>query len=171
MREKRTEWTSEGELPVEIPLPDSFHFHSIFTCPVSKEQSTEDNPPMLLTCGHCLCKNSLLRLAKADGQKIKCPYDPFIRGGWLIVGIVLLRFMQRMLCRLFFKMALGDWHSSLYWWDRLYWIYSLRWRLSQWLWRRRDVDTVRHGWEKEEWAMKIMFATMVSLASSNKFRY
>lgn len=75
MREKRTEWTSEGELPVEIPLPDSFHFHSIFTCPVSKEQSTEDNPPMLLTCGHCLCKNSLLRLAKADGQKIKCPYD------------------------------------------------------------------------------------------------
>lgn len=74
MREKRTEWTSEGELPVEIPLPDSFHFHSIFTCPVSKEQSTEDNPPMLLTCGHCLCKNSLMRLAKGDGQKIKCPY-------------------------------------------------------------------------------------------------
>ena len=74
MREKRTEWTSEGELPVEIPLPDNFHFHSIFTCPVSKEQSTEDNPPMLLTCGHCLCKNSLMRLAKADGQKIKCPY-------------------------------------------------------------------------------------------------
>lgn len=74
MREKRTEWTSEGELPVEIPLPDSYHFHSIFTCPVSKEQSTEDNPPMLLFCGHCVCKNSLMRLAKADGQKIKCPY-------------------------------------------------------------------------------------------------
>jgi E3 ubiquitin-protein transferase RMND5 len=74
MREKRTEWTSEGELPVEIPLPDAYRFHSIFTCPVSKEQSTEENPPMLLTCGHCLCKNSLLKLAKADGQKIKCPY-------------------------------------------------------------------------------------------------
>ena len=74
MREKRTEWTSEGELPVEIPLPDAYRFHSIFTCPVSKEQSTEDNPPMLLTCGHCLCKNTLMRLAKGDGQKIKCPY-------------------------------------------------------------------------------------------------
>jgi len=76
MREKRTEWTSEGELPVEIPLPEQFHFHSIFTCPVSKEQSTEENPPMLLSCGHCLCKNSLMRLGKADGQKIKCPYVP-----------------------------------------------------------------------------------------------
>lgn len=74
MKEKRTEWTSEGELPVEIPLGEKFHFHSIFTCPVSKEQSTEENPPMLLSCGHCLCKNSLLRLAKADGQRIKCPY-------------------------------------------------------------------------------------------------
>ena len=74
MREKRTEWTSEGELPVEIPLPEKYHFHSIFTCPVSKEQSTEENPPMLLSCGHCLCKNSLMRLAKTEGQKIKCPY-------------------------------------------------------------------------------------------------
>jgi hypothetical protein len=76
MKEKRTEWTSEGELPVEIPLGERFAFHSIFTCPVSKEQGTEENPPMLLSCGHCLCKNSLLRLAKADGQKIKCPYVP-----------------------------------------------------------------------------------------------
>jgi hypothetical protein len=75
MRDKRTEWSSEGELPVEIPLPETFHFHSIFTCPVSKEQSTEKNPPMLLTCGHCFCKNSLARLTKSENQKIKCPYD------------------------------------------------------------------------------------------------
>ena len=90
MREKRTEWTSEGELPVEIPLPEQYHFHSIFTCPVSKEQSTEENPPMLLSCGHCLCKNSLMRLGKADGQKIKCPYDPPPPGAreGLMVGIV-----------------------------------------------------------------------------------
>ena len=114
MKEKRTEWTSEGELPVEIPLGEKFHFHSIFTCPVSKEQSTEENPPMLLTCGHCLCKNSLLRLAKADGQKIKCPYGspaythPFCfaffgLGRGLILVIVRLRFMRGMHCRLFFK--------------------------------------------------------------------
>src|SRR5579859_3503145 len=76
MREKRTEWTSEGELPVEIPLPEKYHFHSIFTFPVSKEKSTEEKPTMLLSCGHCLCKNSLMRLVKGDGQKIKCPYGP-----------------------------------------------------------------------------------------------
>ena len=33
-----------------------FVFHSIFACPVSKDQSTRDNPPMLLPCGHVLCR-------------------------------------------------------------------------------------------------------------------
>jgi E3 ubiquitin-protein transferase RMND5 len=81
MREKHTEWSSEGELPVEIPLPANYHFHSIFTCPVSKEQSTEQNPPMLLTCGHCFCKMSLARLTKSENQKIKCPYVRWAEGG------------------------------------------------------------------------------------------
>ncbi len=31
-------------------------FYSIFACPVSKEQSSEENPPMMLPCGHVLCK-------------------------------------------------------------------------------------------------------------------
>ncbi|CAK36899.1 uncharacterized protein An01g03610 [Aspergillus niger] len=30
MKAKRTEWTTENELPVEIPLPPSYLFHSIF---------------------------------------------------------------------------------------------------------------------------------------------
>lgn len=41
------EWTSAGELPVEIPLSDDRRFHSVFSCPVSKEQGTEENPPMV----------------------------------------------------------------------------------------------------------------------------
>ncbi|KAH9880634.1 hypothetical protein IAQ61_000928 [Plenodomus lingam] len=45
MKEKRTEWTTQNELPVEIPLPSQYHFHSIFVCPVSKEQTTDANPP------------------------------------------------------------------------------------------------------------------------------
>ncbi|KAF2454748.1 CTLH/CRA C-terminal to lish motif domain-containing protein [Lineolata rhizophorae] len=74
MREKRTEWTSRDELPIEVPLPPDFHFHSIFVCPVSKEQSTDRNPPMMMPCGHVICKESLQRISK--GARFKCPYCP-----------------------------------------------------------------------------------------------
>lgn len=74
MKEKRTEWTTQVEMPVEIPLPPSYHFHAIFVCPVSKEQTTENNPPMMMPCGHVVAKESLMRLSKA--QRFKCPYCP-----------------------------------------------------------------------------------------------
>lgn len=74
MKEKRTEWTTQHELPVEIPLPASMTFHAIFVCPVSKEQATEENPPMMMPCGHVVAKESLGRLSK--GGRFKCPYCP-----------------------------------------------------------------------------------------------
>ncbi|EOD52017.1 Rmnd5a protein [Neofusicoccum parvum] len=74
MREKKTEWTSQNELPVEIPLPPSYYFHSIFVCPVSKEQTTDQNPPMMMPCGHVIAKESLDRISK--GARFKCPYCP-----------------------------------------------------------------------------------------------
>ncbi|EGD98616.1 hypothetical protein TESG_06096 [Trichophyton tonsurans CBS 112818] len=74
MKEKRTEWTSQNELPVEIPLPHSYQYHSIFVCPVSKEQTTDTNPPMLMPCGHVIAHQSLMRISK--GNKFKCPYCP-----------------------------------------------------------------------------------------------
>jgi hypothetical protein len=49
---------------VEIPLPLPYRYHSIFACPVSKEQSTAQNPPMLLPCGHVIARESLMRLAR-----------------------------------------------------------------------------------------------------------
>ncbi|EED16806.1 regulator of gluconeogenesis Rmd5, putative [Talaromyces stipitatus ATCC 10500] len=74
MKAKRTEWTTQDELPVEIPLPRSYLFHSIFVCPVSKEQTTDQNPPMMMPCGHVIALESLQRISK--GNKFKCPYCP-----------------------------------------------------------------------------------------------
>lgn len=73
-KSKHTEWTSQHELPAETPLPPSYQFHSIFVCPVSKEQTTDTNPPMMLPCCHVIAQESLQRLSK--GAKFKCPYCP-----------------------------------------------------------------------------------------------
>ncbi|KAA8574770.1 hypothetical protein EYC84_004019 [Monilinia fructicola] len=75
VKEKRTEWTTETELPVEIALPRSMIFHPIFVCPVSKEQTSETNPPMMMPCGHVVARESLNKLGKS-GSRFKCPYCP-----------------------------------------------------------------------------------------------
>lgn len=74
MRINRTDWTTAEEMPVPIPLPPAFIFHSIFVCPVSKEQATDRNPPMMMPCAHVICKESLE--AHSKGSKFKCPYCP-----------------------------------------------------------------------------------------------
>ncbi|KAF9556268.1 hypothetical protein EC968_008365 [Mortierella alpina] len=77
MKAKKTEWSQQSELPVEINLTDETKFHSIFVCPVSKEQASEDNPPMMMACGHVICKESLLKLSRGlNSSKFKCPYCP-----------------------------------------------------------------------------------------------
>ena len=64
MKEKRTEWSTAQELPVEIPLPNDYRYHSVFACPVSKEQATDANPPMMMPCGHVVADQTLRRLCK-----------------------------------------------------------------------------------------------------------
>lgn len=67
------EW---DELPMEIPLPSDKRFHSVFVCPVSKEQATDTNPPLMLSCGHVINTESFQRLVKGGRRTAKCPYCP-----------------------------------------------------------------------------------------------
>lgn len=73
-RAKGTAWTTADELAFETPLPRRMVYHSIFVCPVSKEQTTEANPPMMIPCGHVLARETLQKLCK--GTRFKCPYCP-----------------------------------------------------------------------------------------------
>ncbi|KAI9470604.1 MAG: CTLH/CRA C-terminal to lish motif domain-containing protein, partial [Benjaminiella poitrasii] len=78
MHNKKTEWSAQNELPVEIPLMEELRYHSVFACPVSKEQATDTNPPMMMPCGHVICKESLTRLSRNSrtSSRFKCPYCP-----------------------------------------------------------------------------------------------
>ena len=73
---KKQSWTTCEQLPVEIELGPEFIYRSIFACPVSKEQSTPQNPPVLLPCGHVLCRDSVFKIAKGASRNFKCPYCP-----------------------------------------------------------------------------------------------
>merc|ERR1739838_31632 len=66
--------TNSDELPVEIALDDSQRYHSVFSCPILKMQSTDSNPPIRLTCGHVISQEALSKLV--TGTKVKCPYCP-----------------------------------------------------------------------------------------------
>ena len=73
-RQVPTVWTAKDELPIEIELDRKKQFHSIFACPILRQQSSETNPPMRLVCGHVISKDALNKLA--NSSKLKCPYCP-----------------------------------------------------------------------------------------------
>lgn len=70
-------WQLRDELPVEIDLGRKLQFHSTFSCPILKQQSTESNPPMKLLCGHVISRDALHKLSgSSNANKLKCPYCP-----------------------------------------------------------------------------------------------
>ncbi len=66
-------WNAKDELPIEIDIGPN-RYHSIFACPILRQQTTDINPPMRLTCGHCISRDALNKLS--SGHKLKCPYCP-----------------------------------------------------------------------------------------------
>jgi len=65
--------------PSCIELGREHQFHSVFVCPVSKDQGTHDNPPVLLKCGHVIshsAMNKMLRSRLNRAGRIKCPTCP-----------------------------------------------------------------------------------------------
>lgn len=66
-------------LPIEIKLPKRLRYHSVFSCPILREQTTLNNPPMRLVCGHVISKDARDKMADnshTHGHLIKCPYCP-----------------------------------------------------------------------------------------------
>ncbi|KAF7995065.1 hypothetical protein HCN44_004537 [Aphidius gifuensis] len=67
-------WNGKDELPIEIDLGQQSRYHSVFACPILRQQSTENNPPMKLVCGHVISRDALNKLTSSN--KLKCPYCP-----------------------------------------------------------------------------------------------
>jgi len=68
--------SGEEKAIAEVDLGPEYQFHSVFACPVSREQSTPDSPPILLPCGHVIGKLSMVKLFRGSASKFKCPYCP-----------------------------------------------------------------------------------------------
>ncbi|XP_076164727.1 required for meiotic nuclear division 5 protein souji isoform X1 [Ptiloglossa arizonensis] len=73
-------WNGKDELPIEIDLGKQSRYHSVFACPILRQQSTENNPPMKLVCGHVISRDALNKLTNANKHRfffrLKCPYCP-----------------------------------------------------------------------------------------------
>lgn len=64
------------QLPVEIPLGPDYVFHTVFACPVAREATAPDDPPMMLPCGLVLSQGSIRNMVRGNQRTFKCPYCP-----------------------------------------------------------------------------------------------
>merc|ERR1712071_244819 len=80
-------WNAKGELPIEIDAGREYRYHSIFACPILRQQGSDQNPPMKLVCGHVISRDALNKLSSGNNRairtgsvaRLKCPYCPWSR--------------------------------------------------------------------------------------------
>lgn len=47
---------------IEVDLGKKCWYHSIFACPILRQQTTDNNPPMKLVCGHIISRDALNKM-------------------------------------------------------------------------------------------------------------
>ena len=64
-------------LPLDFKLKSEQRYHSVFSCPVSRQSASDSDPPVLLKCGHAILMSSMKSLPRRN-LKFKCPtcYGP-----------------------------------------------------------------------------------------------
>ena len=64
----RTAMTGSGTHPlccpsqIEIELGMKCWYHSVFACPILRQQTSDSNPPIKLICGHVISRDALNKL-------------------------------------------------------------------------------------------------------------
>ena len=75
-QEKYEVLTKYDELPIDIDLEPNLRFHSIFACPILRQQAIDiSSQPVRLTCGHLIGYESMRKMCSNHGH-FKCPYCP-----------------------------------------------------------------------------------------------
>ncbi|KAG9338577.1 hypothetical protein JZ751_025635 [Albula glossodonta] len=74
-------WNQKDELPIEVDLGKRCWYHSVFACPILRQQTTDSNPPMKLVCGHIISKDALNKMI--NGSKyVRHPVEvPLLSNG------------------------------------------------------------------------------------------
>jgi hypothetical protein len=53
-------------MQIEIDAGREYRYHSIFSCPILRQQGSDSNPPMRLVCGHVISRDALNKLSSGN---------------------------------------------------------------------------------------------------------
>ena len=88
-QEKYDVLSKYDELPINIDLVPGLRFHSVFACPMLRQQALDiGSHPIRLICGHLIGYESMRKILTSHGQ-VKCPYCPLQMHESEIMHIVL----------------------------------------------------------------------------------